>query len=278
MKRIAFLGCALAGALLCLAACGGGGGLLGTKQRDAVASQELQFQTPADGAPIVTIVTDLGTVKAVLYPQYAPMAVANFTGLAQQGYFNGLSFHRIIEGFVVQSGDATGTGTGGTTIWNGTTFPVEITDKLHNYSGALGMAHTDGDTNSNASQFYIVQTAQDSVDKSAAQTLESLGVRADVISAYRAAGGAPYLDNLYTVFGQVYSGMDVVDAIGAVKCDESGTPENPVLIQSVTVGAYSAAAEAASGASAPAAASASAPASPAASAAASSGSAAQSAA
>ena len=87
------------------------------------------------------------------------MAVENFVGLAQQGYYNGLSFHRVIEGFLVQTGDATGTGAGGSTIWNGNSYPNEISDRLHHYAGAVAMAHAPDGASGNLSQFYIVQSA-----------------------------------------------------------------------------------------------------------------------
>jgi len=169
------------------------------------------------------------------------MAVENFVGLAQQGYYNGLSFHRVIEGFLVQTGDATGTGAGGSTIWNGNSYPNEISDRLHHYAGAVAMAHAPDGASGNLSQFYIVQSAQDSVDKTLAKTLTEAGVREAVVTAYQAVGGAPYLDNLNTVFGQVYDGMDVVDAIAAVECGEDDRPLEDVIVNSVTIGTYSAA-------------------------------------
>lgn len=209
-------------------------------------SQELQFQGPQEGDTIAVFHTDKGDVRAVLYPKQAPMAVENFIGLAQQGYYNGVSFHRIIENFIVQTGDATGTGTGGSTIWNNNPFPVEVSDALHHYSGALSMAHVSGNAVSNTSQFYFVQTPKNSVDKAAAQTLLDSGLRQEVVDAYRAVGGAPYLDNLYTVFGQVYEGMSVVDEIAAVPCTEDGQPQETVLLQSVEIITYSAAASSSS--------------------------------
>ena len=202
---------------------------------------ELQFITPAEGDPIATLSTTLGDISFVLYPDIAPMAVENFVGLAQQGYYNGLSFHRVIEGFLVQTGDATGTGAGGSTIWNGNSYPNEISDRLHHYAGAVAMAHAPDGASGNLSQFYIVQSAQDSVDKTLAKTLTEAGVREAVVTTYQAVGGAPYLDNLNTVFGQVYDGMDVVDAIAAVECGEDDRPLEDVIVNSVTIGTYSAA-------------------------------------
>ena len=216
-KRIFITFCAAAACCVLLGACESGSLAAAAGKRTRPADLgELQFITPAEGDPIATLSTTLGDISFVLYPDIAPMAVENFVGLAQQGYYNGLSFHRVIEGFLVQTGDATGTGAGGSTIWNGNSYPNEISDRLHHYAGAVAMAHAPDGASGNLSQFYIVQSAQDSVDKTLAKTLTEAGVREAVVTAYQAVGGAPYLDNLDTVFGQVYDGMDVVDAIAAV--------------------------------------------------------------
>lgn len=209
----------------------------GSTVRRPVESGELQFQFPEEGALIATIKTSRGDIRAVLYPRYAPLAAENFQGLAEAGYYTGTEFHRVVKDFLVQGGDATGTGLGGASIW-GTPFPIEITDKLHCYTGALCMATADGDPNSNASQFFILQTPQDGIDEAAAARLRQAGLREEVVQAYQAAGGAPYLDNTCTVFGQVYAGMDVVDAIGGLATDETGRPKSPVSIESVSFSAY----------------------------------------
>lgn len=202
---------------------------------------ELQFIAPQEGDPIATISTSMGDISLILYPEFAPLAVENFTGLAQQGYYDGIPFHRIVEGFLIQTGDRTGTGCGGESIWNNKDFPNEITDKLHHYSGAVAFAHPQSGDGGNLSQLYIVQSAQNSVDKEIGEKLLGNGVRKEVVDAYRAVGGMPYLDNLDTVFGQVYSGMDVVDAIAAVDCGDDEKPEEDVIINTITIGTYSAA-------------------------------------
>ena len=241
-KRIFITFCAAAACCVLLGACESGSLAAAAGKRTRPADLgELQFITPAEGDPIATLSTTLGDISFVLYPDIAPMAVENFVGLAQQGYYNGLSFHRVIEGFLVQTGDATGTGAGGSTIWNGNSYPNEISDRLHHYAGAVAMAHAPDGASGNLSQFYIVPSAQDSVDKTLAKTLTEAGVREAVVTAYQAVGGAPYLDNLNTVFGQVYDGMDVVDAIAAVECGEDDRPLEDVIVNSVTIGTYSAA-------------------------------------
>ena len=94
------------------------------------------------------------------------------------------------------------------------------------------------DAASNLSQFYFVQ-ALPGLDRSLQSQMEEAGVRQEVIDAYKEAGGLPYLDNRYTVFGQVYEGMDVVDAIAAVDTDENDKPTEDVLIEKVELAVYS---------------------------------------
>ena len=213
----------------------------GSTTRRAVSSGELQFTQPAEGAPIATISTTMGDITVVLYPDQAPMAVENFTGLANSGYYNQMPISRIVEGFCVQTGlGAADTGEG-TTTWGQGAFPNEITDALHHYAGALATANGGQGGTGNLSQFYFVQCAQDSVYRADASALKEAGVREEVADAYQSAGGAPYLDGQDTVFGQVIAGMDVLDAIAAVPCDENGVPTGAVTVNSVTIGAYSAA-------------------------------------
>lgn len=227
-----------------LVGCGGAGsGGAQTKKdvkRPQVESGEVQFQAPAEGDPIAIFDTSLGEVRAVLYPQYAPMAVENFTELAKQGYYNGTTFHRAVYGFVVQGGDATGTGTGGSSIWNGEPFAPELSAKLHHYSGALCAAKSEESERSILSQFYFVQALPQTLESGLQSQLKEAGAPEEVLNAYNAAGGLPYLDYTDTVFGQVYQGMDVVDAIAQVGTDENGKPLEDVLVNSVTISTYAA--------------------------------------
>lgn len=125
----------------------------------------------------VEIVTSKGPVVVELFPDVAPKHVEAFKTLVQKGFYNGLKFHRVVPGFVAQTGDPTGTGTGGP----GYTLKAEFNDKPHK-RGALGMARS-ASPDSAGSQFYFV--------------LED----------------APHLDGNYTVFGQVVSGMENIDKI-----------------------------------------------------------------
>jgi peptidyl-prolyl cis-trans isomerase B (cyclophilin B) len=209
-------------------------------RRPAYQSNELQFQTPQADAPVAVFHTTKGDIKAVLYPEQAPMAVENFTQLAQQGYYNNTSFHRIMQDFVVQGGDATGTGTGGSTIWNNNPYPKEISDALHHYSGALCIAFSPDEEVSGLSQFYFVQSLPEALNSDLKTQLEQSGTRTEVLEAYDAVGGLPYLDYTDTVFGQVYQGMNIVDKIAQTEVDENGKPTEDVIVNSITISTYQA--------------------------------------
>ena len=235
----------LAAAALVLTGCslgslgnfGGGGGASVQKiDRPAVESAEEQFTHPAAGDTVVVFDTSAGVFKAVLFPQEAPQAYDNFTGLVQAGYYNGLTVTRVESGFVVEAGQ--GADGKGTTIWNGSRYPAETTDRLHHYSGALCMG-TDA-SGECASVFYVMQTlpGDQSVTQELVDQMNSAGYRAEVVSAYQTAGGAPYLDYTDTVFGQVYEGMDVVDTIGQTGVDENQKPTETITINSVTISQY----------------------------------------
>ena len=204
--------------------------------RPAVESAELQFTHPAAGDTIAVFDTSAGVFKAVLFPDKAPQACDNFIGLAQQGYYNGLTVTRVENQFAVEAGQ--GADGKGTTIWNGNRYPVEVTDSLHHYSGALCMGvDASGDC---ASVFYVMETLPggQSVTQELVDQMNNAGYRAEVVAAYQTAGGAPYLDYTDTVFGQVYEGMDIVDAIAQTGVDENQKPTEDITINSVTISTY----------------------------------------
>lgn len=234
-------------ALLLALLCGCGSGKKAAPTRGEIASEERQFVAPADGDLIAIFTTSLGEVRAVLYPDAAPMAVYNFVGLARTGYYNNTVIWRSQYGFAVQGGDATGTGTGGSTIWSNNPYPLEADANLKHYAGALCAAFASGgDVTGGNSQFYFVTALPDSVDQTQQEQLAQNGYSESQIAAYAAAGGLPYLDNTDTVFGQVYQGMDVVDAMACVNTqqDEEGnetwrpTEEDTITIESVTISTY----------------------------------------
>jgi peptidyl-prolyl cis-trans isomerase B (cyclophilin B) len=142
-----------------------------------------------------TLFTNRGMIELELFPNDAPKTVDNFTRLARTGFYDGVTFHRVIPDFMIQGGDPTGTGSGGP----GYAFEDEINDhKVER--GAVAMANAG--PNTNGSQFFIVTTE-----------------------------AAPWLDGKHTVFGKVTNGMDVVDAISAVSRDARDSPHEPVIIE-----------------------------------------------
>jgi cyclophilin family peptidyl-prolyl cis-trans isomerase len=144
-----------------------------------------------------TLNTNKGPIELELYPDEAPKTVENFTKLAADGFYDGLTFHRVIPDFMIQGGCPLGTGSGGP--------GYEFEDEFNEHKvdrGALAMANAG--PNTNGSQFFIVT-----------------------------AEAAPWLDGKHTVFGRVTGGQDVVDRISAVERDARDRPVEPVTIDSV---------------------------------------------
>jgi len=113
-----------------------------------------QFEKPAKDSEVIVMKTNMGTIKMRLFPEKAPKTVENFVTHAKEGYYDGLTFHRVINGFMIQGGDPEGTGMGGESIW-GRPFEDEFDVELRNFRGALSMANAGPSTN--GSQFFIVQ-------------------------------------------------------------------------------------------------------------------------
>lgn len=174
--------------------------------------------------------TNHGDIELKLFAEEAPKTVANFIGLAKQGYYDGVIFHRIIKDFMIQGGDPTGTGMGGESIYGGS-FEDEFTNTLFNLRGALSMANAG--PNTNGSQFFIVTASE--VPMSMLGQLDQAGFPEEIINAYAEQGGTPWLDQRHTVFGHVVKGMDVVTEIENVATGNQDKPIEDVIIQSVTV-------------------------------------------
>lgn len=189
-----------------------------------------QLRQPQAGDTVSTIKTSMGDIKVVLFPDAAPKAVENFTTHAENGYYNGIIFHRVIPDFMIQGGDPLGRGTGGESIW-GRPFKDEFSRDYHNLRGALCMANAG--PNTNGSQFFIVQAP--SVDERFIPQMERLPdmFTDESIEDYKQVGGTPWLDFRHTVFGQVFEGMEVVDAIASVERDSSDKPLEKVVINSI---------------------------------------------
>lgn len=148
---------------------------------------------------------DGGIMKAELYPDIAPASVANFVELVEKGFYNGLIFHRVIPGFMIQGGCPQGTGTGGP----GHTIRGEFSangfdNPIKHDRGVLSMARA-MDPNSAGSQFFIM------------------------------VANAPHLDGQYAAFGKIVEGMEVADKIVSVKRDMRDKPQTPQVMKTVTI-------------------------------------------
>ncbi|TPX47385.1 hypothetical protein SeMB42_g03327 [Synchytrium endobioticum] len=151
----------------------------------------------------VTLLTDLGDIKVEVFCEAVPKTAENFLALCAKGYYNNCLFHRNIKGFMVQTGDPTGSGKGGSSIWN-RKFEDEIRKDLkHNARGILSMANSGPDTN--ASQFFITYAKQ------------------------------THLDAKYSIFGRVIDGFDTLDALEKVSVDEKNRPVQDVSIKSIII-------------------------------------------
>ena len=170
--------------------------------------------------PKATIKTSLGDISLQLFPDQVPKTVKNFVELAKQGYYNDVTFHRVIPDFMIQTGDPTATGAGGESIY-GHPFEDEFSPELFNLKGAVSMANAGPNTNRNLSTNLLGQ-------------MEAAGYPAEVIEAYQ-NGGTPWLDFHHTVFGQVVSGLDVAIKISQVKRNFEDRPEEDVLIKAIEI-------------------------------------------
>lgn len=177
-----------------------------------------------------TIKTNKGDITLQLFDKLAPKTVKNFVELAQDGYYDGVIFHRVIPNFMIQGGDPTGTGRGGKSIY-GEQFEDEFSDQLFNLRGALSMANAG--PNTNGSQFFIV--TMDEVPAQMVGQLEAAGFPAEIIDAYKERGGTPWLDNKHTVFGHLIAGEDVAQAIQNVERDAADKPLEDVTIETIDI-------------------------------------------
>lgn len=193
----------------------------------------LNFTELKKGDVIATIKTNFGSIRVKMLPEAAPKAVENFLTHARNGYYNGIIFHRVINDFMIQGSDPTGTGMGGESIW-GDPFEDEFTPDARNFRGALSMANAGPGTN--GSQFFIVQAGPETIDARMFPMLKRQGKEfsEEAVAKYTEMGGTPWLDGAHTVFGQVIEGMDVVDKIAAVRVDRSSRPYDEVTIIGIT--------------------------------------------
>lgn len=207
------------------------------------------FNMPEIGEKIAVItVKDYGTIKIKLFPEDSPKGVENFIGLAEMNYYDEIIFHRVIPNFMIQGGDPRGDGTGGKSVW-GDKFDGGTSENLYHFTGAVAYANEGeerGGTATDGSQFYIVNTPDGYLDATCAEYYTYSGGQynwpANVAEKYSEVGGVPHLDGGYTVFGQVFEGMDVVRAIASVETSqEEGSKDKPltqVLMESVRIEEY----------------------------------------
>lgn len=252
-----------------------------TTKKDAVVYKDTeheigyQLDMPKEGEEIAIMHTSMGDISLRFFPEAAPKTVENFLTHAKDGYYDGLTFHRVIEDFMIQGGDPSGDGTGGESIY-GESFEDEFSDHLFNIRGSVSMANAGADTN--GSQFFINQADADSFSSNGGwsaleqqwgyiypglcqyygtntyemyvQTYGSYALDTDLINdevkkLYEEKGGNPTLDGAFnavdkghTVFAQVYDGMDIVDKIAAVETDDNDKPTTNVTIKSIEVKNY----------------------------------------
>ncbi|MEG1994685.1 MAG: peptidylprolyl isomerase [Oscillospiraceae bacterium] len=192
-----------------------------------------QTAAPQKGENVAVMHTSMGDIKIRLFGEFAPKTVENFVTHSNNGYYNGLKFHRVIKDFMIQGGDPVGNGTGGSSIW-GKSFQDEFCPELHNLRGALSMANAG--PNTNGSQFFIVQAKEVPTQMlSQMKGLSDKGFPQETIDNYSDLGGTPWLDFKHSVFGQVFEGMNVVDAIAETAVGANDSPKNDVIINSVEI-------------------------------------------
>ena len=174
--------------------------------------------------------TNHGDMTIKLFDDLAPKTVKNFIELSKQGYYDGIIFHRIIRDFMIQGGDPTGTGMGGSSIY-GDKFEDEFSLNAFNVRGALSMANAG--PNTNGSQFFIVQNENLPYPKEA---LVEGGWPEEVAELYT-KGGTPHLDGRHTVFGQLLDqdSYKVLDEIANVKTGLQDKPVDEVVIESIEI-------------------------------------------
>ena len=209
-------------------------GIFAALEELGMVEKELHFpqvELAATEGPKATIKTNHGDMKVQLFPEQAPKTVANFIALAKDGYYDGVIFHRIIQDFMIQGGDPTGTGMGGQSIY-GEKFEDEFSPELYNIRGALSMANAG--PNTNGSQFFIVQNKNLPYS---AKELSRGGWPEAIAEVYASQGGTPHLDRRHTVFGQLAdeASYQVLDKIAAVETGAMDKPVEDVVIETIEV-------------------------------------------
>ncbi|MBT8218572.1 MAG: peptidylprolyl isomerase [Bacteroidia bacterium] len=201
------------------------------------------IQIAAPEICLVELTTEFGSMLLELYDE-TPLHRDNFLKLADEGYYDGLLFHRVMDGFMIQGGDPNSKDAPpGMRLGNGGPdykISAEITPELVHIKGALAAARQGDDVNpwreSSGSQFYIVHGKE--VEEEFLKRIElrqGITYSPDQKETYYEMGGAPFLDNNYTVFGKVIEGLDVIDKIAQVKTDRADRPIENVTMKIIVI-------------------------------------------
>ena len=200
MKKMLILAVTFLFCLTAVTGCAGPGSKTAEKTEPVKADTPLPPADPNKKNSLAVFETSMGTFKVELFEDKAPRTAQNFISLVNKGFYNGLIFHRVIDGFMIQGGDPKGNGTGGP----GYVIPDEFhKDLKHTGAGILSMANAG--PNSGGSQFFI--------------TLDA----------------TPWLDDKHAIFGKVVEGLDVVKAIGKVKTGAQDRPQTDVVMKKITI-------------------------------------------
>ena len=200
MKKMLILAVTFLFCLTAVAGCAGPGSKTAEKTEPVKADTSLPPADPNKKNSLAVFETSMGTFKVELFEDKAPRTAQNFISLVNKGFYNGLIFHRVIDGFMIQGGDPKGNGTGGP----GYVIPDEFhKDLKHTGAGMLSMANAG--PNTGGSQFFI--------------TLDA----------------TPWLDGKHAIFGKVVEGLDVVKAIGKVKTGAQDRPQTDVVMKKITI-------------------------------------------
>ncbi|NCB77284.1 MAG: peptidylprolyl isomerase [Negativicutes bacterium] len=200
MKKMLILAVTFLFCLTAVTGCAGPGSKTAEKTEPVKADTSLPPADPNKKTSLAVFETSMGTFKVELFEDKAPRTAQNFISLVNKGFYNGLIFHRVIDGFMIQGGDPKGNGTGGP----GYVIPDEFhKDLKHTGAGILSMANAG--PNSGGSQFFI--------------TLDA----------------TPWLDGKHAIFGKVVEGLDVVKAIGKVKTGAQDRPQTDVVMKKITI-------------------------------------------
>lgn len=216
---------------LSLAGCGGGA----SYSFDEENMHLVQFDAPADDAPVAVVTTNYGVVDFVLFPEEAPVACENFIELVEQGFYDGTEFFRIEPEIACIAGSTTTDGLSPTTIYDGQKFENEYTSNMWAFSGAVGtISDEEGKSDS---RFFLIGNA--AVTDEYVELMQSYGFPQQAIDKFVEVGGVPPFTQRYTFFGQIVQGLDVVNQIIALEVNDDQYPTGgAVTIESIRMSTY----------------------------------------